>query len=240
MNTVHRRVTTYAVTMLLSLFTPGRAQDYIPGPFTDPSSLMRSFQSTFQADLWTNVWNTPIQVTQTSRVSTTFRPSLEVRQRNLAQFVTRTRTADPQGAAQLEQLFTSTDIIGEIGKALAPYGLKTNDVADAMAVYVVTAWYGVRGRDDDPTRAQLTAVRGQMANATGSVPQFAAATDAQKQELAEAMLIQAALVGQAVTAAKGQPALLEGVKKAVAQGASATFNFDLRTLRLTDQGLRRP
>lgn len=227
-----------ALATLLSLFSPGRAQDYIPGPYTDPSSLSLSFQSTFQADLWTNVWNTPIQVTPTSRVSTTFRPSLEVRQRNLAQFVTKTRAVDPQGAVQLEQLFASSDVIGEIGKALAPYDLKTNDVADAMAVYVVTAWYGVRGRDDDPTRAQLTAVRAQMTTAIGSVPQFTAATDAQKQELAEAMLIQAGLVSQAVTAAKGRPALLEQVKEAVAQGARATFNFDLRTLQLTGQGLR--
>lgn len=221
---------------VLGVLSPGRAQ-------IDPAQLAITNSNILQTIQFNNFLTQKTVEEQAAstlrpRGSTTFRPNTDVRRRNLAQFVARTRAADPRGAAELERLFATTDLIGDIGKALAPYGLKTNDVADAVAVYIVTAWYGVRGRDDDPSRAQLTAVRGQMANALASTPQFASATDAQKQELAEAMLIQAALVSATVAGAEPQPARLEQVKQAVAQGAEATFGIDLRRLQLTDQGLQ--
>lgn len=225
-----------AVATVLGLLSPARAQ-------MSPVDIGQGFSGIYQTIHFNTVLTQRATEDQAARNPdpgklTTFRPSPEVRRRNLAGFVEKTRAADPEGAAALERLFASSDVIGEIGQALAPYSLRTNDVADATAVYLVTAWYGVRGRDDDPSRAQLTAVRGQMARARAATPAFASLTDAHKQELAEAMLIQAALVGASVTAAKDQPTTLEGVKRAVAQGVSATFDFDLSTLDLTDQGLR--
>ncbi|WP_102127654.1 DUF6683 family protein [Deinococcus planocerae] len=240
MRTVHRVITAGVLTLSLGFLSPVGAQ-------IDPQSLSNTALSIYQTMHWNNVLSAKAQQDQalpgrpapTPRGPTTFRPSPEVRKRNLAGFVAKTRAADPQGAAELERLFASTDVIGEIGKALAPSGLRTDDVADATAVYLVAAWYGVRGRDDDPSRAQLTAVRDQMARALANTPRFTAATDAQRQELAEAMLIQAALVSASVGAAKGQPAALGQVKAAVARGARATLNLDLTTVQLTDRGLQR-
>lgn len=174
-----------------------------------------------------------------AKVVTTFRPSAEVRKRNFAQFVSKVRATDPGTATELEKAFASQDVIGVTGKEIAKYGLKTNDVADALTVYFITAWYGMRGRDDDPSRALVTAVRGQFVTAMGRTPGFAKTTDAQRQEIAEAMLIQAMLVSGYVQAAKQNPSLAGQIKTAIAQGAKATFGFDLGTVQLTEQGLQR-
>ncbi|MEO7715559.1 MAG: DUF6683 family protein [Capsulimonas sp.] len=173
-----------------------------------------------------------------TRVSTTFHPSAAVRKRNYAQFVAKTRAVDPKSAADLQHAFATQDIIGQLGREMARYDLRTNDVADAMTVYLIIAWYGVRGRDEDPPKPQVAAVRRQMANAIKSTPQFASATDAQKQEMAEAMLIHAVLAGQAVAAAKAKPEHMTSVKAAIAQGATTAFGFDLRRMKLTDKGLQ--
>lgn len=173
-----------------------------------------------------------------SSVKTSFRPSLATRKRNFARFVAKSRAVDPQGAVQLQQALASGDIIAEIGKGIAPFGLKTNDVADAMTVYLVGAWSGVRGRNDNPTRTQCLAIRRQIIAAALRTPGFAASTDAQKQELAEAMLIHAVMLDQAVTYAKDKPQMMDKLKAAIAQGAERTFGLDLRRVQLTDAGVR--
>ena len=171
-------------------------------------------------------------------VNTRFTPSKAVRARNFAQFVAKTRTVDAKAADDLEKTFAKRDVIAEIGRGIAPFGLRTDDVADAATAYLTTAWYGARGSDETPSQAQVDGVRTQMANAIASTPQFQAATPAMKQELAEALLVQALLVGQAATYAGNQPALRAKVGAAVAQGANATFGFDLRRMSMTAAGLR--
>lgn len=173
-----------------------------------------------------------------SPVKTSFRSSAAVRKRNFARFVAKTRAVDPQGAVQLQQTLASMDIIAALGPRVAPFGLKTNDVADAMTIYLVGAWSGVRGHTDNPTRAQCLAIRRQIVAAAQRTPQFAGATDAQKQELAEAMLIQAVLLDQAVTSAKDNAEMMDKVKAAIAQGAQRTFGLDLRRVQLTNAGVK--
>lgn len=172
------------------------------------------------------------------RVKTSFRPSMAVRKRNFAQFVAKTRAVNPQGADQLQKQLGSQDVMGALGRGLAPLGLKTNDVADAMTLYVITAWNGTRGRSEDPTRVRCLAVRRQMAAAIANTPQFATATDAQKQEYSEAMLIHAMLLDATVADAKSKPQEMDKLKAAIAQGAKVTLGLDLRRLQLTDAGLR--
>ncbi len=167
----------------------------------------------------------------------TFKVSSTVRRRNLAQFVAKTRKTDPEGAAKMERLFASTDVIGQISKAIAPYGLRTNNVADAYAVYWTNAWLGSQGRNDDFSRTQMIAVRNQAEKALLATLPFQSATDAQKQELAEAMLVQAALIGSFLESAKSDPALMAKVKVAITQGARG-MGLDLDRMTLTPQGFR--
>ena len=169
--------------------------------------------------------------------STRFKSSFAVRKRNLAQFVAKMRSADPQSAASLERAFAKSDPIAAIAPALRRYDLRTDDVADAAAAYLATAWYAVRGRNDDPSKSQVKGLREQMRRAMLSLPEFASASDATKQQLAEAMLVQTMIADASITAAKAKPALMAKTKAAINQGARNMFHLDLSKLKLTNQGL---
>lgn len=162
-----------------------------------------------------------------------FKPSMAVRKRNLAQFVSRLRTIDPA----LAQAFTTTDPMGKIDKGMTMIGLKSNNVADAYTVYWTNAWLGSRGRNEDLPKVQMIAVRNQSANALLSAPQFTAATNAQKQEIAEGLLIQAVLISAIIDNVKSNPAQLADAKAAISQGAKV-FGLDLDRMNLTPQGFR--
>ena len=85
------------------------------------------------------------------------------------------------------------------------------------------------------SRQTATAVSRQAANAIGATSEFARATSAQKQEFAEALLVQALLIGAAKDQAGGDRAKLRQVSAAVEKGARAT-GLDLRAMTLTEEG----
>lgn len=180
---------------------------------------------------------TPAPITPADAAKLVYQPSAAVRKANFARFVEKSRAVDPDGAARLETLFRNTDVMGMAQGWMRPYGMTSTNVADAAAVYLTTAWLATRGSSEDPDPTRMRAVRRQVASAMSATPEFATATDAQKQELAEAMIVQALLVTQFVEAAKAQPQLMDAVKGAVAQGASSTFGFDLRSMELSEEGL---
>ena len=169
------------------------------------------------------------------RLSLSFRPSLLRRKQNLAQFVNKTRADNPEGAAQMAKLFATTDVIGVIGQGIAPFGLRVDNVADAYTVYWTNAWLGSRGRSDTLSQQQLTAVKNQATNALLAIPAFISASDAQKQEMAEAMLVQAAMIEAYIGNAKSDPALMSKVKAAIAKGGKG-MGLDLYAMNLTPNG----
>jgi hypothetical protein len=154
---------------------------------------------------------------------------------NLQAFVDKTRAVDPAGAAQLEQLFASTDIIGEIGRVMANVGLSKNNAADAFAVYWIAAWQAAHGDTSTPSSEMAQAVAAQAARGLSQSPEFAAANDAQKQEMAEALLVQAALIDGSMDDAGSDKAKQQAVAKAVKQGAAAS-GLELDQMTLTEEG----
>ncbi|TRW17353.1 DUF6683 family protein [Glacieibacterium frigidum] len=178
----------------------------------------------------------PLAKSPAARPDTRFTPSPAVRKRVFATIVAKTRAVDPKAADELQKMFAARDPIAGIERDLAPMGLRTNDALDATTTYLTTAWFATRGRDDTPSRAQINGVRNQLARSIG--PTIAASSPAAKQELSDVMFVQAMLVAQSATAAKATPALREKVAAATAQGARATFGFDLRKMSLTAAGLR--
>ncbi|MDF0490020.1 hypothetical protein PX554_17940 [Sphingomonas sp. H39-1-10] len=164
-----------------------------------------------------------------------FTPSLELRKRNYAQFIEKTRAATPQGADELQKLFAQKDVIAEITPALAGFGLRTDDVADAMTVYWLNAWMASRGRSDQNSKEQAQAVRRQAANAIAATGQIATLNDARKQEMAEAFLIQAMLLEAMTAQAKADPAKMAQVQASARTGAKA-MSLDLDAMELTPTG----
>jgi hypothetical protein len=167
--------------------------------------------------------------------SVVYSPSKSLRKKNLANFVSKTRATDPAGADQMEQLFANGDIISQIDSAIAPYGLTSSNAADAYAVWWVAAWQVANSDTRDVNGATYKAVSAQAARGFATSPEFANATDAQKQEMAEAMLIQAAMIDAAKDNFAGDPAMMKQLATAVKQGAKKS-GLDLDTMTLTDEG----
>jgi len=164
-----------------------------------------------------------------------YTPSKTRRTANFARFVSKTRTTDPAGAADLERMFAGRDIIEDIGRALAPYGMRVDNLADAYTVYWINAWQASRGTNAETSSTTNASVRAQAAQALGASAEVTRASDATKQELAESLFIQAALIYGAVTQARGNPERLHTIGDAAAQGARK-MGLDPDAVELTEAG----
>jgi hypothetical protein len=217
---------------------PAFAQYWFPNPGLNAMTIDIQYQAAMaqvRSQATGEAKGTPEQVAVSGASSLVYKPSLSVRKKNLAQFVAKTRAVDPQGAAKMEQIFASTDIINEMGKAIAPFGLRADNAADAYTTWWINAWQASRGRTDTLPRKQIDAVKAQAAQAMSATPLFKTASDALKQEFSEAHLIQAALIDGNMEAAKGNPAQLKAIAQAVRQGAKAS-GVDLDTMELGPNG----
>lgn len=165
----------------------------------------------------------------------TFTPILANRQQNLAGFVAKTRAQSPENAARMEQLFASTDVFATLAQELAPKGLRIDNLADAFTVYWITAWevsHGISG--SDTSRAQAQAVKAQVSRTLLTMPEVISASAAQKQELAEVLLIQTALISASAESASNDDEF-DAVGKAVRRGAQA-IGLDLDAMVLSEAG----
>jgi hypothetical protein len=170
--------------------------------------------------------------------NSSFNYSADTKQRkvNLDRYIRDLSTKDPVGAQSLATLFKSVDIIDQIGKEIAPHGLKVTNVADAYAIYWINAWeaaHGIVGKKEITTR--VVAVRNQALRAFNSTPTFASATNANRQEFAEMLLIQALLISANMESAENNEPLQRQLSIAIKQGATA-MGLDLDAMTLTDQG----
>lgn len=162
-------------------------------------------------------------------------PSPQRRAANLALFVQKTRRTNPASAAAMEKLFASTDIIEAIGQQLAPIGLRTDDVSDAYAVWWMSLWGAAHGDSRTPSRSTVQAVRAQAARALASTSELERVDDATKQEMAEALLVQTALIDGMVEEYGRDPTIRAKIASAVRQGARVS-GLNLDAMRLTEAG----
>jgi hypothetical protein len=173
----------------------------------------------------------------TASVRTEFIWSSVRSKQNLSQFVEKTRQTSPELANELQNAFSSRDIFSDVKKVISPYGLKTNDIADAMTVYWVLAYGAVNEIEAPPAQQDVSSVRQQVVEIISNAPSLAKITDAQKQQMSEAMLIQGLLASSAASQARKQgPEMMGRVADAVNTGAKASFGFDLRNYELTRDG----
>jgi hypothetical protein len=168
-------------------------------------------------------------------IAPTYTPSKSVRKKNLAKFVAETRVTNPSGADQMEQVFASGDVINMMDTAMQGKGMTVSNAADAFAVWWVAAWQAVNGDSSERNSATYQAVSDQAARGLVSSPEFANATDAQKQEMAEALLVQAVMIDQLKEMSANDPVSMQKLAKAVKQGAKAS-GIDLDKMNLTQQG----
>jgi hypothetical protein len=168
---------------------------------------------------------------------TSYAVSKSARVANLQQIVKKTAVQDATGAKMMEQLFANTDVIAEIGRGIAPYGLKIDNVADAYTVYWMTAWQAAHKDNSSFEPSAVAAVRLQAADIFMQTSAFVDADDSIKQELAEIYLVQAALIQAVADEAVSNPSLQSDLASAVRKGGNAS-GLDLDKMTLTEEGFR--
>ncbi|MDO1581467.1 DUF6683 family protein [Rhizobium oryzicola] len=177
----------------------------------------------------------PSKPSASDTVSLDYRPDPARRRQNIAHFVAQTRMSSPADADNLAQMFSARDILEDMRAPLGKAGLRIDNVADAYAMWWIDAWQASRGINEDVDRQKVIAVRDQAAHAFAQSGSLRGASDAAKQEMAEALLIQALLIETAMEQAKDNPAVLPQLAKAVALGAKG-MNVDLSRMTLTANG----
>jgi hypothetical protein len=164
----------------------------------------------------------------------TYRRAANQTQQNLRNFIA--RTPIEAGRADLEQaLAAQPTIMDDIASAVRAYGFDPHNVADAYAVWWINVWGASQKRNIEPDAATVAAVKQQVYAAFAATPDFAATSDADRQEYAEALLLQAAMLGSAFEQMKNNPAQLDQLANAASQGAKAQ-GLDLSLMTLTSQG----
>ncbi len=148
-------------------------------------------------------------------------------------FIEGLRASSPDAANDL----AGHDLIGMLGTAIAPYGLKTDNVGDAFTAWLMINHGLVTGDDSDPTPAQIEGTRKMTTAALLAMPDLVAAGDADKQSMADTLLLQALLNQMMIDALKqenpaGVPAAQEQIR-----AATRDMGLDLGNLEMTANGL---
>ncbi|SMF60056.1 hypothetical protein SAMN02982989_1015 [Xaviernesmea oryzae] len=203
----------------------------IAGTDTLGLALRGRLQNDDSADTGSDTAATP----PTAPADLRYTPSHERRIANFANFVAKSRLSDRQGADNLAKLFASQDVVEGMKAPLDAVGLRIDDVADAYAAWWINAWQASHGRDEDVSRTMAIAVRNQVVEAMASSGMMRSASDAAKQEMAESLLIQAALIAAAMEQSKGNAALTRAIAAVASQGARG-MNVDLTAMDLTEHG----
>ncbi len=165
----------------------------------------------------------------------TFKASSSRTRQNLKALADNMRKADPAVAAQMEQLFASTDIIGAVGGVMDRYGLQRNNVAHAYALYWVVYWGLANKVYNAPSAAKMRAVAAQAELGFSGNAQFVSMNDTQKQAAAEELMALAAILDATSEQAKTDPALAEQAATASLEG-SRKSGLDLDKMTLTEDG----
>lgn len=165
----------------------------------------------------------------------TYSASAALRKEVLAGFLGRVQRNSPQYAAVARDQLGRHDYASIFRGIVAPYGIRQNDLADAVAAYIVLGYMVVNG-DENVTPAAVQGVRGQIAQVLAHEARFANPTTRAKTAEEFKILF--------VTLHAGwQSARREGTLAAYAQGVNRMMQrqagLDLRRLRIDNGFLLR-
>jgi uncharacterized caspase-like protein len=166
-----------------------------------------------------------------------FTPTPAIRRSATNQFVSQLQTSNKLMGDLFAATFATQDVFGALDKAMVPYGLKTNNLADGLTIFFDTLRDIANNTESTPTRKQAQAVRRQMALVLQASSDTNALSAAQRQEMSDGLLLYALFMSLAQeTAKKSNPAEARNFSNGVADLAKNQFGIDLRAIRLTDDG----
>jgi protein tyrosine phosphatase (PTP) superfamily phosphohydrolase (DUF442 family) len=180
------------------------------------------------------------QSTQTkpASASLSFRPDPSVSRQVQDALIASIRQQLPTGADQFAAVISSGQLMNLYAQSAAKYGLKSNDVADAMTSYLLVQWIIVNDVRTDPSRASAQGVRSQVVAILKNSPQLR--SEQMRQMVAENLIYQAVFLDsfRDVSVASGNPAQIQQLAQATNQSSMGQFGIDFRKLELTNEGFR--
>lgn len=163
-----------------------------------------------------------------------YRYSRQLTEQNLRNFVA--RTPDPVGRSELEKFLSGQPtLIEDIRVGIRSYGYDSHNVADAYAMWMMMSWLAAEGRLEDPDREMAQNVAAQVRSSFAATPDFAKTTDAERQEYAEALLVQSIILAELLKATQGNPEQSSQLSSMARKGAQES-GLDLSKIALTRKG----
>lgn len=163
----------------------------------------------------------------------TFTVSQELRDQNQAKFIEGLRAMNEAVANDL----AGHDLIGMFGEAVAKYGLKTDNVADAYTAFLIVNHSIVNKDDSESTQAQVDGTLQMVRQTMEAMPDLIDASDHDKQSMTDALFLQALLNQITFDSVKDvQPEGLQNVIDEVRRG-SQEMGINLDNFEMTPDGL---
>ncbi|CAN7255641.1 hypothetical protein LJR225_001202 [Phenylobacterium sp. LjRoot225] len=183
----------------------------------------------------------PAAATPPSRASvpsTRYRASPTVTDRVKRQYIAFIgKSLGPQAAGEYETALARRDFVTNWAQLVAPEGLRAGDAADALAAYWMLNYLMANGLVD-VSGASGRVVAEQIRRSLVSNPTFARLNEAQRQEMAEVLMLN--FITQQAAYEHAMGARDDALKRKLADAAVARFRnemgVDLRQLRLTRAG----
>ena len=165
-----------------------------------------------------------------------YEPNAERSRANIRSFIARSRATNPSAAQELEMIFeTQPTLLQDFGQAITAFGLDAHNVADAYTLWWMSVWLAANQRTDTPSLATFAAVQEQAQAAFWSTEDYASTSDAEKQQFAEALIVQSIILNTVLEQAKDQPQVLSELAKMARKGAKDS-GLDLSLMTLTEAG----
>lgn len=140
---------------------------------------------------------------------------------------------------EMRRLVLSGGAVTEYQRVAPTLGLRANNAIDAYAFYLLAQWGVANDHRADITRAQAAGVRRQAANAYAGIADQLG-TDALRQEFAEMLVIQGAILAGVHEAAirSRDDAATARYAAFARRGGTTIFSIDPALISLTDAGFR--
>lgn len=171
-----------------------------------------------------------------AKADTTYKASPEVSAKVRKQYLDWVAKQNPKGAEELKAVFEKHDPVQIWSEIVRSDGLHTGDVTDAFTAYWLLNWMVANRSDGTPD--QVKAVREQVRPLLAANPTYARLTEAQRQELAEVLMLNFVVQHGAYSAAmkKNDSELLSKLGDAAVARFQNEMGIDLRQLTLTERG----
>ncbi len=165
----------------------------------------------------------------------TYTPDPSLSERTRAAMIESVSQSNPALRAQVQQAFAGNAVLKTFDQFMSSLGYSSHNIADDMAILLLVSWEIATGAT--ATTSQISGADHQIRTAFSHSPRLLTLSNGQRQQMAELIAYQVILGSAAKReyVRNGDQAQLAHLRD-VAASVMRQQGFDLRNLRLTEQG----